>query len=82
MNAFDIFVKLTVDTGDVEKGLTTAKNKALAFGDVLKANVLGGVIVDGVKKLGSAIKNMSGAFIESAADVKAEESAFKQIIVR
>ena len=78
MNAFDIFVKLTVDTGDVEKGLTTAKNKALAFGDVLKANVLGGVIVDGVKKLGSAIKNMSGAFIESAADVKAEESAFKQ----
>lgn len=78
MNAFDIFVKLTVDTGDVEKGLTTAKNKALAFGDVLKANVLGGVIVDGVKKLGSAIKNMSGAFIESAADVKAEGSAFKQ----
>ena len=78
MNAFDIFVKLTVDTGDVEKGLTTAKNKALAFGDVLKANVLGGVIVDGVKKLGSAIKNMSGAFIESVADVKAEESAFKQ----
>lgn len=78
MNAFDIFVKLTVDTGDVEKGLTTAKNKALAFGDVLKANVLGGVIVDGVKKLGSAIKNMSGAFIESAADVKAKESAFKQ----
>lgn len=78
MNAFDIFVKLTVDTGDVEKGLTTANNKALAFGDVLKANVLGGVIVDGVKKLGSAIKNMSGAFIESAADVKAEESAFKQ----
>jgi len=78
MNAFDIFVKLTVDTGDVEKGLTTAKNKALAFGDVLKANVLGGVIVDGVKKLGSAIKSMSGAFIESAADVKAEESAFKQ----
>lgn len=78
MNAFDIFVKLTVDTGDVEKGLTTAKNKALAFGNVLKANVLGGVIVDGVKKLGSAIKNMSGAFIESAADVKAEESAFKQ----
>lgn len=78
MNAFDIFVKLTVDTGEVEKGLTTAKNKALAFGDVLKANVLGGVIVDGVKKLGSAIKNMSGAFIESAADVKAEESAFKQ----
>lgn len=51
MNAFDIFVKLTVDTGDVEKGLTTAKNKALAFGDVLKANVLGGVIVDGVKSL-------------------------------
>lgn len=27
MNAFDIFVKLTVDTGDVEKGLTTAKIK-------------------------------------------------------
>ena len=78
MNLLDMYVKLSVDDSGVDKGLGRAKEKALSFGDVLKANVLSGAIVNGFQKLSGAIKNMSGQFIESAANVKAETSAFEQ----
>ncbi len=73
-----MYVKLSVDDSGVDKGLGRAKEKALSFGDVLKANVLSGAIVNGFQKLSGAVKNMSGQFIESAANVKAETSAFEQ----
>ena len=57
--------------GDAEKG-------AFSFGDALKANVLAQAIVDGVKRLASAIKDMAGDFIGTAAAVKAEASQFSQ----
>ena len=78
MNLLELFIKINVDTEETEKGLNSAKQKALSFGDVLKANVLGSAIVSGVKKLGNAVKSMAGDFIESAADVKAETAAFEQ----
>lgn len=78
MNLLDMYVKLSVDDSGVDKSLGRAKEKALSFGDVLKANVLSGAIVNGFQKLSGAIKNMSGQFIESAANVKAETSAFEQ----
>ena len=78
MNLLDMYVKLSVDDSGVDKGLGRAKEKALSFGDALKANVLSGAIVNGFQKLSGAIKNMSGQFIESAANVKAETSAFEQ----
>lgn len=78
MNLLDMYVKLSVDDSGVNKGLGRAKEKALSFGDVLKANVLSGAIVNGFQKLSGAVKNMSGQFIESAANVKAETSAFEQ----
>lgn len=78
MNLLDMYVKLSVDDSGVDKGLGMAKEKALSFGDVLKANVLSGAIVNGFQKLSGAVKNMSGQFIESAANVKAETSAFEQ----
>lgn len=78
MNLLDVYVKLSVDDSGVDKGLGRAKEKALSFGDVLKANVLSGAIVNGFQKLSGAVKNMSGQFIESAANVKAETSAFEQ----
>ncbi len=53
-------------------------DSALTFGDVLKANVLGQAIIEGVKQLASAVKNMAGEFIESAAAIKAEGSQFEQ----
>lgn len=73
-----MYVKLSVDDSGVDKGLGRAKEKALSFGDVLKANILSGAIVNGFQKLSGAVKNMSGQFIESAANVKAETSAFEQ----
>lgn len=78
MNLLDMYVKLSVDDSGVDKGLGKAKENALRFGDVLKANVLSGAIVNGFQKLSGAVKNMSGQFIESAANVKAETSAFEQ----
>lgn len=42
MNLLDMYVKLSVDDSGVDKGLGRAKEKALSFGDVLKANVLSG----------------------------------------
>lgn len=63
------------DTGDA---LNDAGKQAASFGDVLKANLLSNIIIDGVKQLASAVKSMAGEFISSAAEVKAETSAFDQ----
>ena len=64
--------------GDTEGALNDAGKQAASFGDVLKANLLSNIIIDGVKKLASAVKSMAGEFIRSAAEVKAETSAFDQ----
>ncbi|WP_085833839.1 phage tail protein [Clostridium merdae] len=63
---------------DFEKAVQDASDGSLKFADVLKANILSQVIVDGVKKLASAAKDMAKDFIESAAGVKAEKSQFEQ----
>lgn len=42
----------------VGEALEDGSDKALSFGDVLKANVLSDTIVSGIKKLGSGLKNM------------------------
>lgn len=64
--------------GDTEDALSDAGKQAASFGDVLKANLLSNIILDGVKQLASAVKSMAGEFISSAAEVKAETSAFDQ----
>lgn len=64
--------------GDTEDALSDAGKQAASFGDVLKANLLSNIIIDGVKQLASAVKSMAGEFISSAAEVKAETSAFDQ----
>lgn len=63
---------------DTADAFEDAGDSALTFGDVLKANVLGQAIIEGVKQLASAVKSMAGEFIESAAAVKAESSQFEQ----
>lgn len=64
--------------GDTEDALNDAGKQAASFGDVLKANLLSNIIIDGVKQLASAVKSMAGEFITSAAEVKAETAAFDQ----
>lgn len=63
---------------DFEKAVQGASDGSLKFADVLKANLLSQVIVDGVKRLASSAKDMAKDFIESAAGVKAETSQFEQ----
>lgn len=39
--------------------------KALSFGDILKANVIGDFIVEGIKNLGSAVSEMGKQFVDT-----------------
>lgn len=65
MNLLDLFVKISVDTSEVDKNLGDTKEKALRFGDVLKANIAGQAIVSGVKAVAGAVKNIGEAAIQS-----------------
>lgn len=65
MNLLDLFVKISVDTSEVDKNLGDTKEKALSFGDVLKANIAGQAIVSGVKAVAGAVKNIGEAAIQS-----------------
>ena len=65
MNLLDLFVKISVDTSEVDKTLGDTKEKALSFGDVLKANIAGQAIVAGVKAVAGAVKNIGEAAIQS-----------------
>ncbi len=65
MNLLDLFVKISVDTSEVDKNLGDTKKKALSFGDVLKANIAGQAIVSGVKAVAGAVKNIGEAAIQS-----------------
>lgn len=70
--------KVAEYSDDLGDSLEDAGGSAFSFGDALKANVLSQAIVDGVKRIADAIKDMAGEFIESAASVKAENSQFEQ----
>lgn len=80
-----VVIGVKFDTAEAEKqlnGLTddfeSVGKSASGFADVLRGNLLSNLIVDGVKTLGSCIKDMAANFIESAASVKAETSQFEQ----
>lgn len=70
--------KTKAQLAELDKGLGDAGKQAASFGDVLKANLLSNIIINGVKQLASAVKSMAGEFITSAAEVKAETAAFDQ----
>lgn len=65
-------------TDDLGDSLNDAGKKAVTFGDLLKSNVAGQFIVDGVKRLASAVKDLFSGSIENAANIKAETSQFQQ----
>lgn len=69
-----------LESGVDEAGgaMDKASKEAASFGDVLKANLLSQVIVDGAKQIASSIKDMAGDFIDAAASVKAQTSQFEQ----
>ena len=65
MNLLDLFVKIKVDTGEVDKELNQTGKKATNFGELLKANLASQAIIGGVKAVAGAIKNIGQAAIEN-----------------
>lgn len=63
------------ETGD---NLKDASAQAVSFGDILKANVLSDVIMDGFRKLGGYIKDFASGMVEAAAEVSAQNAQFEQ----
>jgi phage-related minor tail protein len=58
--------------GDEVKGLSknfdSAGEKALSFGDVLKANILGGMVVEGIKEISSVILDLGKDILSFSSD--------------
>lgn len=61
-------------TGDA---FDEAGQKALSFGDVLKANVLGQTIVGGIKKIGSALKEAGSKALTYNASIEQYQTSFE-----
>ena len=56
--------KSSKELKEMKNGFDDAGNGAIKFGDILKANVLGDVIVGGLKALGDAIVDVGKKFID------------------
>ena len=65
---------------EMKKGFDDAGDGALKFSDVLKANVLGDVIVDGLKKIGSATLEIGKAFVEVGKKAIDNYADYEQLI--
>lgn len=63
---------------DLGNEMDTGGEKALSFGDVLKANILSELVVDGLKKMADSVKKFASGMIEAAAEVKATNAQFAQ----
>lgn len=63
---------------DTGSAMDDAGDSTISFGDLLKSNVIGAAIVEGIKKVAGAVRDMAGEFIESAASVKANNAQFEQ----
>lgn len=70
---FNYFRKGTDDAGD---SLEKAGKKSIKFGDLVKANVIGDVIVNGLKGIASACKSIAKGFVDF---VKESVSAFGEL---
>lgn len=57
-------------TDDLGDAMDDAGQKTLSFGDVLKANILGQAIVEGIKRVASAIKDNFMQAIDTASDLR------------
>lgn len=58
--------------------MEAAGDKAIDFGDILKANLASEVITEGLEKAGEIVKDFASGTIEAAADTKAANSQFSQ----
>ena len=66
-------------------GMKEASNEAVSFGDILKANVIGDFIVDGIKELANVVKDFAGdlhEWAEGYRELEVYEKQFETIIDR
>ena len=63
---------------DLGNEMDSGGDKAISFGDVLKANILSELVVDGLKKMAHAVKDFASGMIDAAAEVKATNAQFAQ----
>lgn len=75
----DATSKSTKELKQMKSGFEDAGSGALKFGDLLKANVLGDVIVGGIKKLGSAVNELGKAFLSAGKEALSGYSDFEQL---
>ena len=63
---------------DVGDSADSAEPKVLSFGDILKARIASGAILNGLERVGEMIVEIGSRAIEAAADVKAANAQFSQ----
>lgn len=63
---------------DFGSAVDDAGDKAIDFGDILKANVISDVIMDGLRELGECVKEFASGSIEEAASMQAITAQVEQ----
>lgn len=63
---------------DVGDSADSAEPKVLSFGDMLKAGIASGVILNTIERVGEVVVEIGSKAIEAAADVKAANAQFQQ----
>ena len=63
---------------DTADAMDNAGQSSIKFGDLIKANVIADFVVDGIKQVASAAKDLASSFVQAAADVRAEKAQFSQ----
>jgi phage-related protein len=71
--------KSTKELKEMKDGFNDAGQGALKFGDILKANVIGDFIIDGIKKVGSAVVDMGKQAIAGFGEFEQLEGGVKKL---
>lgn len=74
-NELERMAKGLDDVGDAAE---VADDKVLSFGDMLKAGIASGAILNGLERVADVVVEVGTASIEAAADVKAANAQFSQ----
>lgn len=72
--------KSTEELKEMKKGFDDAGDGALKFGDVLKANLLSDAILDGIKSLGSVVKEFGSIFVDVGKKALDSYADYEQLI--
>lgn len=65
---------------EMKNGFNDAGQGALKFGDLLKANILGDVIVGGIKALGSAVKEVGSTILNVGKEALNSYADYEQLV--